>query len=128
MKRLTPDILVVDDEDDVREVAVYALRDAGFEVAETINGDVALILIEQGLRPRLLFTDIVMPGERDGVALAREARLLVPELRVVYATGFMGFARTRSGGVPDAEVLQKPYAPSGLVELVRRVLADCVDL
>jgi CheY-like chemotaxis protein len=127
MNRLMPDILVVDDEDDVREVAVHALRDAGFEVAETINADVALILIEQGLRPRLLFTDIVMPGERDGVALAREARLLVPELQVVYATGFMGFTRTRSGGELDGEILQKPYSPSGLVELVRRLLPGRVE-
>jgi DNA-binding NtrC family response regulator len=124
---LTPDILVVDDEDDVREVAVYALREAGFEVADTVNADVALILIEQGLKPRLLFTDIVMPGERDGVALARDAKLLVPDLRVIYATGFMGFARARSGSELEGEVLQKPYSPSSLLEMVRRLLPGRVE-
>lgn len=126
MDRLTPDILVVDDEDDIREIATVVLRDSGFEVAETINGDVALILLQQGLKPRLLFTDIVMPGERDGIALAHEAKLLVPDLRVLYATGFMGFARAKSDGVLYGDVLQKPYSPTGLVETVRRLLPDAV--
>jgi DNA-binding NtrC family response regulator len=122
-----PDILVVDDEDDVRELAVFALRDGGFEVSDTINGDVAFILLEQGLKPKLLFTDIVMPGERDGIALARDAKLLVPDLRVLYATGFMGFARAKSGSILYGDVLQKPYSPSELVELVRRLLPGAVD-
>ena len=122
-----PDILVVDDEDDVREVATLALREGGFEVADTINGDVAIILLEQGLRPKLLFTDIVMPGERDGIALARDAKLIVPDLRVLYTTGFMGFSRAKSAGALYGDVLQKPYSPSSLIDLVRRLLPDAVD-
>jgi CheY-like chemotaxis protein len=114
--------LVVDDEDDVRDMAVTALREAGFDVADTVNGDVALILLQQGLQPRLLFTDVVMPGECDGISLAREARLLVPGLRVLYATGFMGFARAKVGSVLYGDVLQKPYSPSCLIETARRLL------
>jgi CheY-like chemotaxis protein len=121
--RLTPDILVVDDEDDVREVAVTALREGGFSVVDTVSADVALILLEQGLRPRLLFTDIVMPGELDGIALAHDARRLIPDLIVLYATGFMGFARAKSGSVLYGDILRKPYTPSGLIGTVRRLLA-----
>jgi CheY-like chemotaxis protein len=122
MDRLMPDILVVDDEDDVRELAVLALRDDGFDVADTISGDVAFILLQQGLKPRLLFTDIVMPGERDGVALAQDAKLLVPDVRVLYATGFMGFTRAKSGGVLHGDVLRKPYSLSSLIDMVHRLL------
>src|SRR4051794_4804905 len=122
MDRLLPVILLVDDVDDVRVLALRELHDYGVCRFDMISGDFAFVLLQQGLKPRLLFTDIVMPGDRDGVALAQDAKLLVPDVRVLYATGFMGFTRAKSGGVLHGDVLRKPYSLSSLIDMVHRLL------
>src|SRR5215813_5796130 len=86
-------VLVVEDDDDVREFAVRVLRDNGFRVLEAVNAGVALILLEQEIPIEVLFTDIVMPGEPDGIGLADRAKALRPDLRVLYTTGFAGANR-----------------------------------
>src|SRR5258708_22029368 len=101
-------ILVVEDDDDVREFGVDVLRDNGYRVSEAVNGGVALVLLEQDLPIDLLFTDIVMPGEPDGVALAERAKELRPDLRVLYTTGFAAACRF-DRHVVHGKVLGKPY-------------------
>src|SRR5258708_25492745 len=86
-------ILVVEDDDDVREFAVDVLRDNGYRVIEAVNGGGALVLLEQDLPIDLLFTDIVMPGEPDGVALAQRAKGLRPHLPALYTTRFAAAGR-----------------------------------
>jgi DNA-binding NtrC family response regulator len=116
------EILLVDDERDILELAAGALREAGYRVQPAANGDIALVLIEQGVPFRLLVTDIVMPGLLDGYALARRARELCPALRVIYSTGFSNVAAIRSTGAPLGETLRKPWKPSELLHLVGKVL------
>ncbi len=117
-----PEILLVDDERDVLEIGLEALRQGGYAVQGAANGDIALVLMEQGLRFRLLVTDIIMPGLLDGYALARRARELRPGLRLIYSTGFSRVATIRSPGAPHGETLQKPWKPDELVRLVGQVL------
>jgi CheY-like chemotaxis protein len=74
-------ILVVEDEEAILDLAVSILRDEGYRVTSAINGDVALVILQQGLPFRLLITDIAMPGLLDGYALARKARELQPDDR-----------------------------------------------
>lgn len=121
------EILLVDDERDILEIGAFALRDAGYVVQPAANGDIALVLIEQGLDFRLLITDIVMPGALDGFALARRARQRDPELRIIYTTGFSRVAAIRSPGAPQGETLLKPWKPSDLLRMVGQMLPRPAD-
>jgi two-component system cell cycle sensor histidine kinase/response regulator CckA len=115
-------VLVVEDNDAVRELAILALRQRGYDVLEAASAEQALDLIAQGARPQLLLTDVVMPG-LSGPNLA--ARLLqhIPRLRVLYMSGYSEDAAaahgTFWGGVP---LLQKPFTSSQLAERVRVTL------
>lgn len=120
----TPDILLVDDERDILELGTLALRAAGYEVQAAANGDIALVLMEQGLSFRLLVTDVVMPGLLDGYALARRAREFDPALPIIYMTGFSYVAAIRSPGAPSGDTLHKPWRPSELLRRVGAVLRE----
>src|SRR6478752_4185662 len=104
-------VLLVEDELLVRELAMEDLQDAGFEVTAAGSGDDALGHLREGRQFDLLFTDIRMPGATDGWQLAREARELLPDIRVIYATG-LGEA---ANGLADGEVyVRKPYSLTDL--------------
>jgi two-component system, cell cycle sensor histidine kinase and response regulator CckA len=115
-------VLVVEDNDAVRELAIVALRQRGYQVLEAASAEQAIELIVGGARPQLLLTDVVMPG-LSGPNLA--ARLLQqnPRLRVLYMSGYSEDAAalhgTFWGGVP---LLQKPFTSSQLAERVRMAL------
>src|SRR5258708_21590718 len=116
-------ILVVEDDDDVREFAVDVLREKGYRVIEAVNGGVAFVLLEQDLPIDMLFTDIVMPGEPDGIGLAERALAMRPSLRVLYATGFAGADRLDGHALRGA-VLHKPYRPQELTAAVLGLLGQ----
>jgi DNA-binding NtrC family response regulator len=117
-----PDILFADDDADLLALGITALRQAGYDPLPAISGDVALILLEQDLPFELVITDIVMPGQLDGFALARRARVLRPGLRVIYTTGFAGVASIRAPGAPFGDVLAKPWRIEHLLAAVRRAM------
>jgi CheY-like chemotaxis protein len=104
-------VLLVEDELLVRELASEDLGDAGFDVTAASDGDEALGYLREGRRFDLLFTDIRMPGTTDGWQLAREAKALLPDIRVIYATG-LGDA---ANGLAEGErYVRKPYSISDL--------------
>jgi DNA-binding NtrC family response regulator len=115
-------VLVVDDDDDVRALAVAILHEAGYRALPAANGDTALTLLQNGLIVDLLFTDIVMPGELDGFRLAVEARRIQPDIKLLYTTGFSGFPARISSQLVEAPLLKKPYRPATLAAEVMRVL------
>ena len=99
-------VLLVEDELLVREVAAEDLGEAGFDVTAASDGDEALAILREDADFDLLFTDIRMPGSTDGWELAREAKQMIPGLRVIYATGF-GDA---GDGLAEGECyVRKPY-------------------
>jgi signal transduction histidine kinase len=118
----TESILLVEDNDAVRELAQRTLKARGYAVIEARNGDEAIDLMARGAKAQLLLTDVVMPG-LSGPNLA--ARLLQqnPRLRVLYMSGFNEDSAaahgTFWGGVP---LLQKPFTPNQLAERVRVAL------
>lgn len=114
-------ILVVDDDPEVREVALDALEAAGYRVIAATSGDDAyrLLLARPDLRIDMLFTDVVMPGRLDGIDLAIAARSLRPALPVLYASGFPGLVRGPLGNALAEPLLRKPYRAE---ELCRAVL------
>jgi CheY-like chemotaxis protein len=116
-----PVILVVDDEPDVRELAALALTDAGHAVLTAQDGAEALELVERKPDIALIFTDLVMP-RIDGIELAQRARASRPLIKILYATGYVDFARSKPAAVA-APILNKPYRPSQLEAEVKSLLA-----
>lgn len=108
-------ILLAEDEMLIRELAVEDLAEAGFEVVATGSGDEALAVLEADGDFALLFTDIRMPGEIDGLELARRGKAILPGLRVIYATGY-------EDGLVDLSsherCIRKPYTFENLRELL----------
>lgn len=101
-----PTILIVEDEALVRAFIASELEDAGYEVVEAGDGHAAISILAEGRPVDLLFTDIRMPGELDGWAVAEHARQIRPDLPVFYASGFSDEApRLVAGG----RFFKKPY-------------------
>jgi CheY-like chemotaxis protein len=98
-------VLVVDDDHLVRNVAVEILHDMGYRTLAAPNAEVALLMLKEGIVADLLFTDIVMPGGKNGLELADAARAMRPELPVLFTTGFANALEGRRGD----PLLRKPY-------------------
>jgi CheY-like chemotaxis protein len=122
-------ILVVEDDADVREVAVLCLGDAGYRVLAAADGDIALSIIAGGERIDLLFSDVVMPGAVNGFALARRAVALRPTLKVLLTTGYADQITANELLVARGELLAKPYRLNDLIARVaERLDAGAVQL
>lgn len=116
-------ILIVDDREDVAELARTILRDFGYTTLVASNAREALEILDSSERIDLLFTDLIMPGGMNGVLLAREARRRQPKLKVLLATGYAeaSLERTDIGG-SEFDLLNKPYRRTELVRRVRAIL------
>jgi CheY-like chemotaxis protein len=115
-------ILVVDDDDDVREFAIVVFEEDGFAVVSAPGGEEALGILRSDPAIALLFTDISMPG-MDGFELAHEAKQLRPDLRVIYTSGFVkGGHATGGHGNGYGPFVTKPWKVETLRSLVRSVI------
>jgi two-component system nitrogen regulation response regulator NtrX len=116
-------ILVVDDEDDVRESVREVLRDEGYRVVDTADGTRVLDLIRQE-RPELVLLDIWMP-QVDGIGLLKEIKIQEPELNVVMVSGHgnihTAVTATKFGAF---DFLEKPVSLDGLLLTVQRALGE----
>ncbi|HAT86552.1 cell cycle two-component system response regulator CpdR [Cohaesibacter gelatinilyticus] len=115
-------ILLAEDDNDMRRFLARALQNAGYEVVSYDNGKSAYDRLRE--EPfNLLLTDIVMP-EMDGIELARRATELDPDLKVMFITGFAAVALNPDSQAPkDAKVLSKPFHLRDLVNEVGKMLA-----
>jgi CheY-like chemotaxis protein len=118
-------ILVVEDDDDVRETAVGLLQELGYRVLKARDAASALPIIESGLPIDLLFTDVVMPGPLRSPELARKAKERLPNIAVLFTSGYTENAIVH-GGRLDAgvELLGKPYTREQLARKLRQVLGS----
>jgi len=114
-------ILVVEDNDGVRDYATSSLQDLGYRVLEARNAAEALQILN--VTPvELLFTDVVLP-ETNGRELARQARAGRDHLAVLFTTGYTTNAIIHQGRLdPDVQLLGKPYTQQSLGRKVREVL------
>jgi PAS domain S-box-containing protein len=100
------DILCVEDNPQVADVAVGLLEQMGHSVRMVNSAAAAARMLEDGVRPDLVFSDIVMAGEMDGLTLARRIRQEWPEVPVLLATGYSREAEAIGAEFP---ILTKPY-------------------
>jgi CheY-like chemotaxis protein len=113
-------VLLVEDEVLTRLMLADELRNQGLQVLEASNADEALTVLQSSLPVHLLFTDIRMPGEMDGVALAKLAHARFPQIKSIIG----------SSGRPESiddfadAFLAKPYDLRELIKQVRRLLSE----
>jgi CheY-like chemotaxis protein len=116
--RARANVLVVEDEPLISDVAAEALEEQGFEVARAANAAEALRRLRSGSPVDILFIDVVLPGEMDGATLARRARELCPHLPVIYTSGRQQ-AISQLDPVEGAMFVAKPYDLFKLGRLVQ---------
>ncbi|HEY6921206.1 MAG TPA: CHASE3 domain-containing protein [Methyloceanibacter sp.] len=116
-------ILLVEDNDGVRDYAIEVLEQLGYCVLAASNANEALRLLSDGKHVDLLFTDVVLPGAMTGRVLADQAKDMRPGLRVLYTTGYTRNAIVHQGRLdPDVHLLNKPYTQQSLARKVRDLL------
>jgi len=119
----TETILIVEDEVLVRfDVAEY-LRTCGYRVIEAANAAEAIALFESGQHVDLIFSDVQLPGDMDGFALARWARSHRPDIKVILTSGVARSAQIAGELCEDGPLETKPYDPQHLLRRIRAALA-----
>jgi len=121
----TETVLVVEDDDAVRETVVSLLSDLGYRVLKAVDAASALNVIESGIPIDILFTDVVMPGTLKSPELARKARERLPDIAVLFTSGYTENSIVH-GGKLDAgvELLSKPYTREAMARKFRHVLSN----
>jgi PAS domain S-box-containing protein len=111
-------ILVVEDDPEVRQVAVATLETLGFQVREAETGDEAAAMLKDGGRVRLLLSDVRMPGDLNGIDLARLVRREWPSIDVILTSGYAD----AEDALDEFHFIHKPYRASDLAEKLRVLL------
>jgi CheY-like chemotaxis protein len=119
----TESILVVEDDPMVRSYVTTQLTTLGYTTHPAANGLEALALLDAGIAPDLLFTDVIMPG-LNGRELADEARRRRPGLKVLFTSGYSENAIMHHGRLPPGVLLLgKPYRKIDLARMLREALS-----
>ena len=118
----TTKVLLVEDDEMVREFAETMLRVLGFEPCAAADGETALRLLDENTDIDLLLTDIGLPGAFDGPKLAEEARRRRPDLPVLFASGSVDSEGKAAKLPPGTGVLAKPYRKAELATRLRDLL------
>jgi PAS domain S-box-containing protein len=111
-------ILVVEDNPEVRHVAVALLEQLGYRTIEAENAAAALDVLASGKSIALVFSDVILPGPADGLALARIIAARHPDIPVVLTTGYAKVF----DATPEFPVLRKPYQISALGRVIQQSL------
>ena len=109
-------VLVVEDSRDVADVTSTLLEQLGYRVVRAENAAEALRHLQQGIEVDLLFSDIVMPGQMDGIALAEACNERYPDIPVLLTSGYSDAARAADGRF---DILRKPFELTALERAIQ---------
>ncbi len=116
-------VLVVEDNDSVRQLTRLLLAELGYETCEARTAREALKELKDNPRVELLLTDVVLPDGNNGAELANQAKELRPDLHVLFMSGYTEDANAMGGTLPaDVHLLEKPFTKSRLAKQVREAL------
>jgi signal transduction histidine kinase/DNA-binding response OmpR family regulator len=116
-------ILVVEDDEGVRAAVADMLQELGYAVERAENAQQALDILGNGTHIDLLFTDVVMPGPMNTRDMARRAQQMVPELKVLFTSGYTQNAIVHNGRLDEGvALLSKPYRKDDLARKLRGML------
>ena len=118
-------VLVVEDDEDVRGTVVDLLSELGYRVLRAKDAQSALAIVESGVPIDLLFTDVVMPGPLGSPELARKARERLPNIAVLFTSGYTDNAIVHGGRLDEGvDLLSKPYSREAMARKIRHVLRN----
>ncbi len=122
-RRASGVVLVVEDEDSIRDLVREILESVGYEVLTAANAQQAIALVGTHPGPLdLLLTDVVLPGV-SGIDLAAQLKALRPGMRVLFASGYSDHALLRQGNLArGAAFIQKPFATEALLSSIRDMI------
>jgi PAS domain S-box-containing protein len=117
-------VLVVEDNDGVRDVAAAMIADLGVETLTASNGAEALRIIESRKDIDLILSDVIMAGGMNGPELAARALKLRPDLKLLFMSGYAPGSVRQMQELPDAiDLVNKPFTRNDLTTKVKRALA-----
>jgi len=117
-------ILVAEDDDDVRATVVELLTQLGYRVLKARDATSALAIIDSGVQVDMLFTDVVMPGSLRSPELAARARERLPNIAVLFTSGYTQDAIVHEGRLDaGVELISKPYTQDKLARKIRSAFA-----
>jgi PAS domain S-box-containing protein len=118
-------VLVVEDDEEVRATVIELLTDLGYRVLRASDAQLGLAVIDSGVAIDLLFTDVVMPGPLRSPELARKAKERLPNIAILFTSGYTDNAIVHGGRLDEGiELLSKPYTREALARKVRYVLGN----
>jgi CheY-like chemotaxis protein len=119
----TERILIVEDDEEVRATAADMLSELGYSVLKAKDPDAALAIIESGVAIDVLFTDVVMPGKLQSSELGRKAQQRLPQVAVLFTSGYTGNAIVHGDRLDEGvDLLNKPYTREELARKLRQIL------
>ena len=118
-------ILIVEDDPELRELAVKAVSGLGYQTVDVPDGPAALAVLRDGSPVDLLFTDVVLPQGMNGAELAERALVLRPGLKILFTSGYAENVIEENGVLrPQMELLNKPYRRAELANRLRQILEE----
>jgi len=121
----TETILVVEDEEPVRNTVTALIGGLGYRVLEAANGALALTILESEERIDLLFTDVIMPGPVSSRVLADRAAELRPSMKILFTSGYTENTIVHNGRLDaGVQLISKPYGRDQLAQKLRSVLGQ----
>jgi len=116
-------ILVAEDDEGVRATVVEMLQELGYRVLKAPDASAALTILESGMPVDMLFTDVVMPGPLKSAELARKAKERLPNIAVLFTSGYTENSIVHGGRLdPGVQLLSKPYTREALARKIRHLL------
>jgi PAS domain S-box-containing protein len=128
LQNCTGKVLVVEDDRNVREVAVQTLTDAGYEVLSVSDGEEALRCIAENPDLQMIFSDIIMPGGISGIELAERVVETRPHLPVLLATAYTEKSlKDKLSALKNVSFVAKPYDTEDLPGLIHSMLVKAAS-
>ncbi|HTR00396.1 MAG TPA: MASE3 domain-containing protein [Candidatus Acidoferrum sp.] len=116
-------VLVVEDNEEVRQLVLNWLQGLGYRTIEAVDGPSALAQLQRGSRIDLLLTDVVLPNGMHGPDIAQAAQQQMPGIKALYMSGYAHNSLSEQSGIPlGVHLLQKPFRRQTLAQKVREVL------